>query len=132
MTISNATQVTDGLIYVKPTLKSGWEINPFKQEERTFPVEFPYPTNDQYTLVLKIPEGYIVEELPKAMELNLTQNDAHFAYQIGQDGKTIKLVMQIQINRTVFPADQYKFLKNFFGSISTKLEDMIVLKKVGN
>jgi Domain of Unknown Function with PDB structure (DUF3857)/Transglutaminase-like superfamily len=128
--VANVAQITEGMMYVKPTLKSGWESNPFKMEERTYPVEFPYPTNDQYILNLTIPEGYKIEELPKSASLILPPMDAIFSYQVSSDEKTVKLSMKIQINKTTFPAENYKYLKSFFGSISAKLEEMIVLKKM--
>ena len=128
--IANVAQFNEDLMYVKPTLKSGWETNPFKMEDRTYPVEMPYPTNYQYVLTLTIPEGYKVEELPKNVNLSLPPDDARFIYQISSDEKTIRLTVRIQINRTVYAAESYKFLKTFFSQISTKLEDMIVLKKI--
>ena len=117
-------------MYVKPTLKSGWETNPFKMEDRTYPVEMPYPNSYQYVLTLTIPEGYKVEELPKNLNLGLPPDDARFVYQISSDEKIIRLTVRIQINRTEYAAESYKFLKTFFAQISTKLEDMIVLKKM--
>ena len=128
--IANVAQLNEDLMYVKPTLKSGWESNPFKMENRTYPVEMPYPNSYQYVLTLTIPEGYKVEELPKNLNLSLPPDDARFVYQISSDEKTIRLTMRIQINRTEYAAESYKFLKTFFAQISTKLEDMIVLKKI--
>ena len=128
--IANVVQVNEDLMYVKPTIKSGWETNPFKTEDRTYPVEMPYPSNYQYVLTLSIPEGYKVEELPKNVNLIVPPYDTRFIYQISSDEKTIRLTVRIQINKTVYPAESYKFLKTFFAQISTKLEDMIVLKKI--
>ena len=128
--IANVAQVNEDLMYIKPTIKSGWETNPFKMEDRTYPVEMPYPTNYQYVLTLTIPEGYKVEELPKNLNLSLPPDDARFVYQTSSDEKTIRLTVRIQINRTVYAAESYKFLKTFFAQISTKLEDMIVLRKI--
>ena len=128
--ITNVAQLNEDLMYVKPTLKSGWESNPFKMENRTYPVEMPYPNSYQYVLTLNIPEGYKVEELPKNLNLNLPPDDARFIYQISSDEKVIRLTVRIQINRTEYAAENYKFLKTFFAQISTKLEDMIVLKKI--
>jgi hypothetical protein len=128
--VLNAAQINEGIMYVKPTLKSGWEVNPFKSENRTYPVEFPYPTNDQYVLNLTIPEGYKVEELPKSMTLSLPPEDARFSYQVSHDDKTIKLSMKIQINKILYPSEEYTYLRNFFNQVSAKLEEMIVLKKI--
>jgi hypothetical protein len=129
-TIANTGQVNGNRIYLKPTLKSGWEANPFKMEKRSYPVEFPYPTNDQYILTLNIPEGYKVEELPQSMNLGLPPEDARFTYAISSDEKTIKLAVKIQINKIIVPADDYPFLKNFFNQVAAKLDEMIVLKKI--
>ncbi|NJN35145.1 MAG: hypothetical protein HC817_13715, partial [Saprospiraceae bacterium] len=69
LSIENAAQINDERIYLKPTLQSGWEKNPFVSEKRAYPVEMPYPINDLYSLILTIPEGYSVEELPKNTRL---------------------------------------------------------------
>ncbi len=129
-TMTGSEQSNADLIYFKPTLKSGWEVNPFKLETRTYPVEFPYPTNDQYILTLNIPEGYKVEELPKSINLVLPPEDARFTYSISNEDKTIKMAIKIQINKTAFAASEYVSLKNFFNQIAAKLEEMIVLKKI--
>ena len=129
-TYTNTGQIAADLMYIKPTLKSGWESNPFKMENRAYPVEFPYPTNDQYILTLNIPEGYKVEELPKPMNLSLPPEDARFSYAISSDEKTIKMAVKIQVNKTTIPADDYAFLKNFFNQVAAKLDEMIVLKKI--
>jgi hypothetical protein len=128
-TIANAVQENGDLLYVKPTIMSGWEINPFKNEKRTYPVEFPYPTNDQYILTLTIPDGYKVEELPKSISLSLPPRDAQFIYQVAVDGKTIRLSVKIQVNKLDVPVEEYAYLRNFFSQVSAKLGEMIVLKK---
>ena len=128
-TIANTVQENGDLLYVKPTIMSGWEVNPFKNEKRTYPVEFPYPTSDQYVLALTIPDGYKVEELPKSINLTLPPKDAQFSYHIAVDGKTIRLSVKIQVNKLGVPVEEYTFLRNFFSQVSAKLGEMIVLKK---
>ena len=128
-TIANTVQENGDLLYVKPTIMSGWEVNPFKNEKRTYPVEFPYPTSDQYVLALTIPDGYKVEELPKSMSLTLPPKDAQFSYHIAIDGKIIRLSVKIQVNKLGVPVEEYTFLRNFFSQVSAKLSEMIVLKK---
>ena len=128
-TIVNTAQTNGALLYVKPTIMSGWEVNPFKMEKRTYPVEFPYPTNDQYILNLTIPDGYKVEELPASVNMALPSDDARFIYQISVEGKTIRLSVRIQVNKLVIAANNYDALKQFFSRVSAKLGEMIVLKK---
>jgi Transglutaminase-like superfamily/Domain of Unknown Function with PDB structure (DUF3857) len=130
LTINNAGQVNDDFIYVKPTLQSGWEKNPFKMPKRYYPVEFPYPTNEQYVLNMKIPKGYKVEEMPKQINLSLPPDDGRFQYLISEKDNTVNLVVKIILKRTVFEAESYEYLKKFFDDVAAKLDEQIVLKKV--
>lgn len=131
LNIANAAQISNDLILLKPTLKSGWEANPFKIENRDYSVELPYPTNDQYTLSLSIPKGYIVDELPQSINISLPPDDAKFVYQITHDipSNSINLLIKIQVNKVFFSVENYTYLRNFFSQIASKLEEVIVLKK---
>ena len=64
------------------------------------------------------------------MNLGLPPEDARFTYAISSDEKTIKLMVKVQINKTVYAAKDYPFLKNFFNQVASKLDEMIVLKKI--
>ena len=130
LTINNVGQVNDDFIYVKPTLQSGWEKNPFKSPKRFYPVEFPYPNNEQYILNMKIPKGYKVEEIPKQINLILPPDDGRFQYFISQSDNVVNLVVKINLKRTVFSPDSYEYLKRFFDDIAAKLDEQIVLKKI--
>jgi hypothetical protein len=128
--INNVGQVNDDFIYVKPTLQSGWEKNPFKLPTRFYPVEFPYPINDQYVLNLKIPKGYKIEEMPKSVNYNFPPDDAKFQYLIAAQGDNVNLIVRVAIKKMLFSIENYEFLKKFFDDIAAKLDEQIVLKKV--
>ena len=130
LTINNAAQINDNLLYFKPILHSNWEVNPFKNPQRFYPVEFPYPTSEQFVLNVKIPKGYKVEELPKAINLVVPPEDARFQYFISEKEGVIGLMVKISVKKTNYPADEYPFLKRFFDDIAAKLNEQIVLKKV--
>ncbi len=129
LSIDNAAQINDDRIYVKPTLQSGWETNPFVNEKRAYPVEMPYPINDVYSLILTIPEGFSVEELPKSTRLTFGKDDCKFSYATSQEGRKITLAVRIQINQTIYPVEGYPMLRNYFAQIAAKLGEVIVLKK---
>jgi transglutaminase-like putative cysteine protease len=131
LTINNVGQINDDFIYMKPTLQSGWEKNPFKLPVRYYPVEFIYPSNEQYVLNMKIPKGYKVEEMPKPINLSLPPDDGRFQYLISEKDNIVSLVVKISLKRIFFDTDSYDFLKKFFDEVSSKLDEQIVLKKVG-
>jgi hypothetical protein len=131
-TIPNAATTTENLIYIKPSLKTGFDENPFKQPKRDYPVEFSYPLRNNFSLNLTIPEGYMVEELPKSIRMKLPNNGGVFQYASSVKDDVIQLVIKIQIDQLRFEPEDYALVKAFFNQIATKSAEQIVLKKKAN
>jgi hypothetical protein len=127
--IPSAATTTGKLIYIKPTLKTGFDENPFKQANRNYPVEFSHPLRNNFSLNLTIPDGYVVEELPKSIRMELGNDGGTFQYASSVKDNVVQLVMKIQIDQLRFEPDDYDLVKAFFGQIATKSAEQIVLKK---
>ncbi|WP_343693616.1 DUF3857 domain-containing protein [Chitinophaga sp.] len=119
----------EGMLYINPMLSEAYKTNPFKSLERHYPVEMPYLLDEMYTLNLTIPEGYVVEELPKSTMVKLNEEEGLFQYLIQQTENTVQFRSRIKLNRAVFPADDYTTLRDFFDMIVKKQSEQIVLKK---
>jgi hypothetical protein len=129
--IPNAATTAGNLIYIKPTLKTGFDENPFKQANRAYPVEFAHPFRNNFSLNLTIPDGYVVEELPKSIRMKLPNNGGTFQYASSVNGNVVQLVMKIQVDQLRFEPEDYSLVKAFFSQIATKSAEQIVLKKKG-
>ncbi len=127
--IPNIATAVDNLMYVKPTLKTDFDENPFKLPKREFPIEFPYPTKDQFILNLTIPEGYTVEEMPKSLRLSLPDDGGSFTYLSSFKDGVIQLMVKVQITQLIFQPEEYANVKEFFNQIAAKSTEQIVLKK---
>jgi Domain of Unknown Function with PDB structure (DUF3857)/Transglutaminase-like superfamily len=128
--IPNAAQSNGAFIYFKPVLHSNWEVNPFKSPSRTYPIEFPFPSTENYTLDLDLPKGYKIDEMPKGISNVFQGGEAIFHYSTTQTGDKINLRVKIQIRKAAFDAKYYEQLKEFFAQITAKLDEPIVLKKI--
>jgi hypothetical protein len=127
--IPNVATTAGNFIYIKPSLKTGFDENPFKQSQREYPVDFSYPLKNHFSLNLTIPEGYMVEELPKSIRMKLPNSGGLFQYASTNNGNTIQLVIKIQIDQLHFEPEDYAVVKAFFSQIATKSAEQIVLKK---
>lgn len=116
-------------LYLNPIIGDGWKENPFKAEERKYPVEMPYVMDNMYIFSLEIPEGYSVEELPKSAKVALNGDQGLFEYLLGQQGNMIQLRCRLRLNKANFSPDDYANLRDFFGFIVKKEGENIVLKK---
>jgi len=119
------------VIYLNPMLGHGEKENPFKLEERTYPVDFAAPQDETYICRFTLPEGYEMEEMPQSKALALPENGGRFMYVVQQEGNVVQVMSKVNINKTVFYAPEYAYLKEFYNQIITKQAEQIVLKKFG-
>ncbi|MFV8346071.1 transglutaminase domain-containing protein [Flavobacterium sp. ZB4P13] len=127
---SKTVEVINDKIYISPLIFLASKENPFKQEIREYPVDFGYPTENKYNINIEIPEGYVVESLPKVMNIATGENVGAFKYIIANEGNKIQISITENINTAIVPADFYDVLKDFFQQMIDKQNEKIVLKKV--
>lgn len=125
-------RITEGgdRIYFVPVILGRWEENPFKNEERNFPVDFNYPIQTKYSATISIPDGYEVEELPESLIINLLGEGGKFMYEVKALEKQIIVNYDLTVNQTIFPSMNYKELKKFFEKMVSKQSEQVVLKKI--
>jgi hypothetical protein len=117
------------LYYLNPLLGNGFKENPFKSNERNYPVEMNYKMDDIYVLTFEIPEGYEVEELPKSAKVTLNESDGYFEYLISYDGSSVHLRTRLLLSKATFLPVEYESLREFFGYVVKKQAEQIVIKK---
>jgi hypothetical protein len=119
----------EDILYVNPMLAEATKENPFKSARRYYPVEMPFVSQEIYVLDMEIPEGYVVDELPKSSRILFNENEGMFEYLISSDGKNIRLRSKISLNKATFDPEDYESLREFFAFIVKKHSEQIVLKK---
>jgi len=103
--------------------------NPFKAQNRLYPVEMPYRINDTYYLKMDIPAGYVVDEIPKSERVMFNEDEGMFEYLVSKSEKEISIKTVIKLNKATFVNEDYETLREFFNHIVKKQAEQIVLKK---
>lgn len=120
----------EDIMYLNPMFGEGYKENPFKSAERLYPVEMPFAIDETVNLQMEVPQGYVVDELPKSLIVKLNeQDDGMFEYRISQSGQNISLRSRVRFKRAFFLADEYETLREFFNLIVKKQSEQIVFKK---
>ena len=129
--VNFGNQVMDGgdLLYFNPMLTFASDENPFKLNERTYPVNYPYPQSRVYSIQYKIPEGYVVDELPEKKQIALPEKGGQFSYSVKVQGDKIMVLSQFKINKNLFLPEEYQALKEFYNIVINKHAEQVVLKK---
>ena len=123
-------EIINDKIYLSPMLYLVDKENPFKQEVREYPVDFGYPKQEKYNINIHIPEGFVVESMPKSLNIATGENVGAFKYIIANTDDSIQIVITKDINTCIVQADFYPVLKDFFQQMTDKQNEKIVLKKI--
>jgi len=128
-TIESQADIIGDKIYFSPLFFLKTKEDPFKLEKREFPVDFGYPYTSLYRITIKLPEGYIVESMPKTEAFALPENLGVFKYNLSHNESTIQLVIETKINTPIIPSFYYDTLKAYFNKLIEKENEQIVLTK---
>lgn len=115
-------------IYLNPMIFMHLAENEFLNPERKLPVEFPYSTSYIVNCNITLPENFQVVEMPKSVKMVLNDK-CKCVYMVQQNANTITLSYKFDMHQILFPVDNYKDIREFFGQVVTKNHEMLVLKK---
>lgn len=115
--------------YFNPILEGALKENPFKAAARTYPVEMPYAMDETYTMVMDVPTGYEVDELPKSAKVLYNSDEGFFEYLMVKSGDQIQFRTRIKLKKANYSPEDYASLRDFFGFIVKKQGEQIVFKK---
>jgi hypothetical protein len=120
----------EDIIYISPMFGEGYKENPFKSAQRFYPVEMPYTSDETYVFNMIVPQGYVVDELPKSVIVKLNDaGEGQFEYIVSETNGTISMRSRIQMKRAYYQPAEYDLLREFFNLVVKKQSEQIVLKK---
>jgi hypothetical protein len=127
--INNQVNEINDHLYIIPAFFEELKENPFKSDDRKFPIDFGIPIEKTLILNLTIPAGYSPESLPEPVTYKLQDNSAQFMYQLESLNNTIRLTTKFSINKILFMPEEYGTLKEFYNQVIKKQNEAIILKK---
>jgi hypothetical protein len=127
---NNLSELIGGKIYLDPMLFFTQKQNPFKQENREYPVDYGYSFVDKYAISIQVPEGYKVETLPKSAAISMQENLGNFKYITNLVGNTIQVSISNQINSPVISSEDYITLKSYYQKMIEKQNEKIILIRI--
>jgi hypothetical protein len=126
--IKNKVTNAGNLLYINPMLYEQMESNPFKVEERKYPVDFIYPMEKLSVFKLTLPENMQVSEVPKPLIIKLPDNSASIQYQVSTIGQVLQLVYKFNITKPNYTNEDYSNLRAFFSELVKKHAEPIIIK----
>lgn len=128
--LDEGAEVIGSDIYFSPLFFLALDENPFKLEDRQYPINYTYPRVQRKIVNIKIPEGYKVSSLPKPIKMKLPDNLGSFLFNITEVEGGINVMSDFKINSAVIPSYGYGELKEFYNQRVLKETEKVVLSKL--
>ena len=94
---------------------------------RKYPIYFNYAYAETDKLIITLPDGYSLENVPEAVEAKLPW--AKYARAVKMNGKELVMERLLQFNGIMFDPATYPELKTFFNKINAGDESQSVLRQ---
>ncbi|WP_406684054.1 DUF3857 domain-containing protein [Seonamhaeicola sp. MEBiC1930] len=127
--IEYTNEETGDNIYLNPFFVKFFSENPFKLQERTYPIDFGYPDSYYYTLKLDIGDNYEIIEKPKIAIGSLPDKAGKLFFSSKMIGNELIVSLKIDFKKAVYIADYYPYLKKFMNKIVEVQNNSLVLLK---
>jgi hypothetical protein len=128
--LEDVVDIVGDEIYFSPLLDLALDENPFKSDDRIYPVDFVHPVSRKKMITITIPEGYAVASFPKPIKLSLPNNMGSFLFNVKETPMGLNLVSDFKMNTSIIPTPYYSELKEFYNQRVIKETEKVVLKKI--
>lgn len=113
-------------IIINPMLFLNKTSNEFDQtEERRYPIDFISPYSRVKKVVLEIPEGYVIEEMPKSKKIVTEDKEIEYNYIIEQKENKLEIVSTTKVASADYPKEYYPAFKQIWG-VASKQENQVI------
>jgi hypothetical protein len=116
--------------YLNPFFDEQFKENPFKQENRLYPIDFGYPKEYNVDFLLELPLNYAIKSFPESKAYALPKNGAQFKLILKNiEGNKVALNSSIIIDKPVFNNFEYEFFKILFKHIINSQKTDLIIKE---
>jgi hypothetical protein len=117
-------------LLLNPFFTDKIESNPFKSNERLYPVDFGVPLERTMILTLNVPAEFELVEKPESNALVLPNSGGRFLFDVTSRENQLQINYSLAINKTVFHSQEYQYLKELFSRIiQTQQSDLVFSRK---
>ncbi len=131
VTMDVSKQMGQDVLVLAPNIIDTISYNPFKAQERTYPVDMGFKSKTLYSIKLTIPDQYEIVEKPQNASLALPESAAKYRYVTQINGNQLEILQSLVFNKPIFSVDEYFSLKELYSRIiqQQKLDIKLTGKK---
>ncbi|MEY8759269.1 DUF3857 domain-containing protein [Chryseobacterium tongliaoense] len=111
---------------INPMLFLNKNSNEFDQTEtRKYPIDFISAYTKIKKVILEIPEGYSIEEMPKNKKIVTDDKEIEYSYIVEKKGNTLEVTSTTKVMSPDYPKEYYPAFKQIWG-VASKNENQVI------
>lgn len=103
--------------------------NPFKLNERSYPVDLGAASETRLTVVLNYPAKFEVASRPESVGMQLPLNGGQYLINSIAEGGQLTFSQVLRLNRAIYQPNEYPYIKELFNKIMQSQKSEIIFKK---
>lgn len=115
--------------FLNPRIYKIWDDPLPKTENRQQEYYLPYPQVKNDTTVYQLPEGFVLETLPKGKSFQCAYGSFTTSYQYDADKKTITSIAALEVNTFRIPSSGFVAARKFFNDVLGEYNEKIVIRR---
>ncbi|MDO3695785.1 DUF3857 domain-containing protein [Wenyingzhuangia sp. chi5] len=115
-------------LIIKPFLNFPLDKNNLTLKERSYPVDFEYIKEKQFSATIKIPKKYKTNSLPENYSIDNDLININLNY--ANNGETIFVIGNYKFKKSIYVASEYDRIKTYLNTIVNKFNQYVVLEKI--
>ncbi|MGB0980727.1 MAG: DUF3857 domain-containing protein [Winogradskyella sp.] len=117
LNITVAPEFIGDKLFLNPFIFKFFEENPFKLQERTYPIDFGYKDIYFYTMIIELKDGLKVLEIPNAINYALPNKSGSLKFNIESKGNTLTLFFKLKFDKAIYEPEFYSYLKELMNKV---------------
>jgi hypothetical protein len=100
--------------------------NPFKSQDRLYPVDFSVPIEEKVTIIINYPDNFTIVNLPEKVAIALPNNGGKYILSSQNSQNSASIFSWFVISRHLYSSVEYHYLKELFSTVvQTQNTDII-------
>jgi transglutaminase-like putative cysteine protease len=129
VTLNNITGINADNITFNPAFWIRETINPFKLNERNYPVDMGSAFTHSLLLTLSFPDNFTIAGQPAPVGIALPNKGGKFITDFSVDGNVANYSQIEQLSKAIYQPEEYPYLKELYNKIIQNQKANIVFKK---
>ncbi|OBX26274.1 hypothetical protein LX77_01843 [Gelidibacter algens] len=126
----NDKNTTNDMVYINPFIYKSFEENPFKLQQRTYPIDFGYKKSYLYSVQIDFGDTYELVEVPKEVNAKIPNDGGDIILYTTVNEQKLILTFKLNFTESLYSADYYGTFKAYVDKVlDVQRNSLVVLKR---